>query len=31
MTKIKLKNGEIVTMSELQKGDQVQTGNKKDQ
>ena len=27
-TKIKLENGEIVTMSELQEGDKVQTGNK---
>ena len=30
-TKIKLENGKIVTMSELQKGDKVQTGNKQDQ
>ena len=29
-TKVKLENGKIVTMSELQKGDKVQTGNKKD-
>ena len=27
-TKIKLENGEIVKMSELQEGDKVQTGNK---
>ena len=28
-SKVKLENGDIVTMSELQKGDKVQTGNKK--
>ena len=27
-TKIRLENGEIVTMSELQEGDKVQTGKK---
>ena len=29
LTKIKLENGETVTMSELKKGHKVQTGNKK--
>ena len=30
MATIKLENGKIITMSELQKGDKVQTGNRKD-
>ena len=30
MATIKLENGKIITMSELQKGDKVQIGNRKD-
>ena len=30
MATVKLKNGKLITMSELQRGDQVQTGNGKE-